>query len=147
MPNIEELIRAAMREGKFENLPGKGKPLKLDENPHADPEWRLAHHILQEAGFTLPWIEKRREIEVDVAKARADLLRAWNWRQDPTSLDITSDLVEEEWHAKLDIFREQIRSLNKRIAEYNLEAPADQLQMRPLNYEREVSSLTESQTR
>ena len=29
MPNIEELMRRAMAEGKFDNLPGKGKPIDL----------------------------------------------------------------------------------------------------------------------
>lgn len=147
MPNIEELISAAMREGKFENLPGKGKPLKLEENPHADPDWQLAHHILRESGFTLPWIEKRREIEVNLAKTRADLLRAWKWYQDPFPEDLPHDQIEKSWREAREAFREQVQTLNKRIADYNLETPSDQFQMRPLNYEREITSLTESQTR
>lgn len=147
MPNIEELIRAAMREGKFENLPGKGKPLKLEDNPHANPDWRLAHHILREGGFTLPWIEKRHEIEVDLAQARADLLRAWNWHEDPFPQDLPRDQVEKTWCDARETFRGQVQTLNKRIADYNLEAPSDQFQMRSLNYEREITSLTESHTR
>jgi hypothetical protein len=35
MPNIEELTQRAIQEGKFSDLPGKGKPLRLDENPHS----------------------------------------------------------------------------------------------------------------
>ncbi len=31
---VEEKIRAAMEAGAFNNLPGKGKPLNLEENPH-----------------------------------------------------------------------------------------------------------------
>lgn len=147
MPNIEELIRAAMREGKFENLPGKGKPLKLEENPHADPDWQLAHHILRESGFTLPWIEKRQEIEVDLAKTRADLLRAWKWHQNQFPEDLPHDQVEEAWLDAQEAFREHVQKLNKRIADYNLEAPSDQFQMRSLNYEREITALTGSQTR
>ena len=63
MPNIEEHIRQAMQAGKFDDLPGKGKPLSLDENPLADPEWQLAFHMLKDAGFSLPWIESLKEIE------------------------------------------------------------------------------------
>lgn len=147
MPNIEELIRAALQDGKFENLPGKGKPLKLEDNPHADPDWRLAHHILREGGFTLPWIEKRREIEVDLAKARADLLRDWKWHQNRFPQDMPHDQVEKAWRGAQEAFREQVQTLNKRIADYNLEVPSDQFQMRSLNYEGEIASLTGSQTR
>ena len=43
--SIEEIIRRAIQEGKFDDLPGKGEPLQLDDNPHEDPEWRAAHHI------------------------------------------------------------------------------------------------------
>ena len=70
-----------MADGKFDNLPGKGKPLHLDEtNPHADPEWELAYRMLKESGYSLPWIETIREIEKDIEAARRDLQRAWKWR-------------------------------------------------------------------
>ncbi|MEA3440806.1 MAG: DUF1992 domain-containing protein [Chloroflexota bacterium] len=57
MTGIEEHIRRAMEEGKFDDLPGKGKPLRLDHNPHEDPQWRTAYRMLRNSGFTLPWIE------------------------------------------------------------------------------------------
>jgi DnaJ homolog subfamily C member 28 len=142
MPDIEELLRAAMRAGKFDNLPGKGKPLKLDDNPHADPEWRTAYHILKEAGFSLPWIETRNEIEIDLEKVRADLQRAWNWRERSSGQPSTA--VEMEWRDALDAFREKVDALNKRIKDYNLTVPSDRFQMRGLDYEREVSTLTGS---
>lgn len=147
MPDIEELLRAAMRAGKFDNLPGKGKPLKLDENPHTDPEWRTAYHILHEAGFTLPWIETRNELEADLEKARDDLQRAWKWREDQ-SIQVQPDAsIDMEWRDALDSFRKKVETLNKRIADYNLSVPSDRFQMRLLNYEREVSTLSGSQTR
>ena len=65
MPNIEELIQRAIQEGKFSDLPGKGKPLRLDENPHADPDWQLAYHLLKENSFSLPWLELRQELEIE----------------------------------------------------------------------------------
>ena len=83
MPNIEEQLRKAIEEGKFDDLPGKGKPLHLDEiNPHADSDWELAYHIIKEGGFTLPWIETIREIEKDIETARKELQRAWKWHGD-----------------------------------------------------------------
>lgn len=145
MPDIEELLRAAIQAGKFDNLPGKGKPLKLDENPYANPEWRVAYHILHEAGFTLPWIETRNEIEVELEKARSDLRHAWEWREKSTEQDSHSS--ENEWRKALEVFRQKVDALNKRIKDYNLMVPSVQFQMSGLNYSREVSLLTESQTR
>ena len=40
--NVSKQIEAAMERGEFTNLPGKGKPLKLDTNPFLTrkPEWQ-----------------------------------------------------------------------------------------------------------
>jgi hypothetical protein len=81
MSKVEEQICRAMEEGQFDNLPGKGKPLHLEDNPFEDPEWRLAHHVLRSSGFTLPWIEARRELEAAILEARTALRRSWAWRQ------------------------------------------------------------------
>ena len=59
---VEEKIREAMDEGKFENLPGKGKPLKLDEDGGVPEDLRLAFKILKNAGCLPLEMELRREI-------------------------------------------------------------------------------------
>ena len=59
MNKAEDQIRRAMEEGKFDDLPGEGKPLRLENDPFEDPEWRMAHHVLRNGGFTLPWIEAK----------------------------------------------------------------------------------------
>ena len=67
MPNIEEQLRKAMAEGKFDNLPGKGKPLHLDEEqPTCRPRLGAGYRMLKDSGFSLPWIETIREIENDI---------------------------------------------------------------------------------
>jgi hypothetical protein len=71
----EERIRQAIEAGEFNDLAGKGQPLKLREYPFEDPEWRLAFHALSSSGYTLPWIETRREIESELANARKSLHR------------------------------------------------------------------------
>jgi len=141
--NIEEHIRKAMREGKFDNLPGKGKPLRLSQNPHEDPEWRLAHHVLRENGFTLPWIERLREIETELEEARATLLRTWGWRQAAsTTQEHSSSYIELEWRQAETDFRQRVEALNKQIAAYNLEVPLDRFQKRRLSADLEIARLT-----
>ncbi len=69
MKDIDDAIQKAMQAGQFDDLPGKGKPLNLDENPFADPEWELAQHVLKSSGYTLPWIETRQQIERELEAA------------------------------------------------------------------------------
>ncbi len=73
MNGVDEQIRLAIENGEFDNLPGKGKPLNLEENPFEDPEWRTAYCFLRNSGFTLPWINMRKEIEKDIMAARVSL--------------------------------------------------------------------------
>jgi hypothetical protein len=60
---VEERIRAAQRRGEFDNLPGSGKPLALEDDGHIAEELRLAHKILKNADCLPPEIELKREIE------------------------------------------------------------------------------------
>jgi DnaJ family protein C protein 28 len=140
--NIEEQIRRAMEEGQFENLPGKGRPLKLDENALEDPEWRMANKILKEGGFSLPWIERRQEIENGLGTARAALRRAWEWRCEGQEAKQPEAFVEDQWQQAIRVFRDQLETLNRSIFLYNLEVPSPQFQRLPLNAEREIAELT-----
>jgi DnaJ family protein C protein 28 len=142
MPNIEEQIRKAIQDGKFDDLPGKGKPLRLDENPHEDEEWRLAYHLLREGGFSLPWIETIREIENEIDQARLSLRRAWEWREHASSQNLPYEHVQAEWQDAIDRFSEQVVHLNKRIRDYNLETPNHRFQRPLLNLDRELERLT-----
>jgi DnaJ family protein C protein 28 len=145
MPNIEEHLKRAMAEGKFDNLPGKGKALNLGEgNPHADPEWELAYRMLKESGFSLPWIETLHEIENDIDAARQDLQRAWKWRLIYLSASVPDEKASVEWEHALNLFKDKLVTLNKRIRDYNLEVPNARFQRPVLNYEREIRKITGS---
>jgi DnaJ family protein C protein 28 len=138
---MEDPIDRAMREGKFDNLPGKGKPLRLDENPHEDPDWRLAHHMLKESGFTLPWIQLRHEIEAETETAYTALRQAWERRQADRS-EAGASFTDVAWRSALNSFREQVERINRRIRDYNLQTPSLNFQLSPLNAEREIDRLT-----
>jgi len=142
MPNsIDEIIQRAMQEGLFDNLPGKGKPLQLDENPHEDAEWRTAYHILKSSGFTLPWIETLREIEATLESARAGLRCAWIWQRDSLIKADDPAWIKSEWQRAVDQFREEISSLNSRIADYNLQAPSARFQRPKIIPDQEIQNI------
>ena len=58
----ETRIREAMERGEFDDLPGAGKPLKLDEDPMIPEELRMAYRVLKNANCLPPELLQRREI-------------------------------------------------------------------------------------
>lgn len=58
----EERIRAAQESGAFDGLPGRGKPLDLEDDAHVPPELRMAWRVLRNAGCLPPELEAEREI-------------------------------------------------------------------------------------
>jgi hypothetical protein len=59
---VEERIQEALRRGEFDDLPGAGRPLDLDDDALVPPEVRIAYRILKNSGFVPPEILERREI-------------------------------------------------------------------------------------
>lgn len=57
----EEKIRDAMRDGTFDDLPGAGRPLALDDDALIPEDLRMAYRILKNAGCVPPEIEARKE--------------------------------------------------------------------------------------
>ncbi|WP_423801151.1 DUF1992 domain-containing protein [Neobacillus sp. SAB-20_R2A] len=48
----EDRIKKAYKDGEFDNLPGYGKPLKLEDLSGIPEELRMAYKILKNAGFS-----------------------------------------------------------------------------------------------
>lgn len=58
----EAQIRAAIRRGELDDLPGHGKPLVLDDDSGIPEELRVAYRILRNAGCLPPQLTLRNEI-------------------------------------------------------------------------------------
>ncbi|MBI0579240.1 DUF1992 domain-containing protein [Neobacillus cucumis] len=58
----EERIKKAYEDGEFENLPGMGKPLPLDDLAGVPKELRMAYKLLKNAGYTEEESHLRREM-------------------------------------------------------------------------------------
>jgi len=90
----EKKIREAIARGEFANLPGAGKPLRLEDDSMIPEDLRVAYKILKNAGCIPPELELRREIIT-----LRDLLRS----------------IEDE-----DGKRERIRELNYKLLKLNI---------------------------
>ncbi|MBN2043479.1 MAG: DUF1992 domain-containing protein [Anaerolineales bacterium] len=135
---IETIIQNAIARGEFDNLPGKGKPLNLQENRFVDQDWRLAFSLLEQHGFALPWMEDRKHIEETLTRAKENLQRTWRWR---SSIPEGDKLAEDEWQQAVLKFKGTVAALNKQIDAYHLAIPADVFYRPRINLERELDGV------
>ncbi len=59
---VEQRIRKALAEGKLDNLPGAGKPLKLEDDLAVPADLRMAYKILKNADCLPPEMELKKKI-------------------------------------------------------------------------------------
>ena len=59
---VEQRIQEALARGDFDELPGKGKPIPVEDDSMVPDELRLAYKILKNAGCLPPELESRKEI-------------------------------------------------------------------------------------
>ena len=59
---VEEKINIAVRQGDFDNLPGEGQPLVMEDTSAIPAELRAGYRILKNAGFLPPELQLRNEI-------------------------------------------------------------------------------------
>ena len=57
----ERKIAEAAAQGEFDNLPGAGKPLDLEEDPLVPEDMRMANRILRNAGVAPREVEGSRK--------------------------------------------------------------------------------------
>lgn len=58
----EQRIREAQERGEFDELPGQGKPMALEDDSHVPEDLRMAYKILKNAGCVPPELELKNEI-------------------------------------------------------------------------------------
>jgi hypothetical protein len=62
---LDEIVAEHQQQGDFDDLPGSGRPLKLD------PSFDLASHLLKNASVLPPWLELQKEIRQDLRRLTA----------------------------------------------------------------------------
>jgi DnaJ family protein C protein 28 len=125
---IEEHIREAQERGEFDNLPGAGKPLALDDDSYAGDN-ALAYHLLRSNGFAPPEIELAREIRTERERIEARLaklvqrggaLRARRVHPFASEKRAFNTAVEKA----AEDYERILRELNCKILVFNLSTPA-----------------------
>ncbi|XP_015898598.3 uncharacterized protein LOC107432057 [Ziziphus jujuba] len=130
---VEQRIWHSMEEGQFENLPGKGKPLNLNTNPHADPAEDTLYRILSRNNCAPEWVELNKEIRSNVSQWRLALKKAWTNR-------CNGD--HSKWAESSQALKIQLRDINNKVFRYNLIVPFGR-QIFGLNWQKELDRLEE----
>lgn len=117
--SIDDVIREAMKEGKFDNLEGRGKPLKL--NPQ-DDLGSLAFRMVKDAGFAPEWVELAKQIEAGMQGCQK-MLEDYAARRDRQLQSLEAMQAEPQPHRGgrrwLGSKRRSSSSLADMIAEFN----------------------------
>lgn len=121
---IDEQIRTAQAQGKFDNLPGFGKPLPRDESYELAGEHWMSNHILKQAGYLPIWLELRKEIAAERSAVEdiRDRYRKMTRRLDPDSPATRASLNELEQR-----YVELAAEINVKIDQHNDRCPNTQL--------------------
>ena len=130
---LEDIILDAQRRGEFDNLKGKGRPLKTDESP-VGGERRMAFSLVKEAGYTLAFIAERKTLLTRIDAARTEL-------QTGVRQMAGTPWAEVHREKSIDTFRQEATRLNRIIRTYNLKAPREQFHLLPVDIEREINAL------
>jgi hypothetical protein len=85
---VEEKIREAQEAGAFDNLPGAGKPLQLEDLSWVPEDLRVAYTILRNAHVLPPEVELLKQIRtieellkyVDDGPQKKDLVKQIQWK-------------------------------------------------------------------
>ncbi len=138
---MDELIEEAMRNGEFDNLPGKGKPLRLSNNPFTQ-ETELAYSLLKNNDYTLPWIAERRQIFGEIEAFRTELRETFALysAEYQVALDemARGALVAGWRHYLNNEVADAIQELNRKIFDANLKQPREVDEILKLNLKREL---------
>jgi hypothetical protein len=126
----EGKIQEAIDEGKFDDLPGEGKPIIFDDDPMTPPHLRMVNRILKNANALPEWIQVQKDIEADQARVTAMRSRLikdnerWRKRLSLPSARTGADAQYGEWHAKSRAaYHKLMKSVNSAILKYTLIAP------------------------
>lgn len=139
--NVNKQIEEAMARGEFEDLPGTGKPIKLDTNPYLTPQARMVNRLLKENGCAPRWVELEKEIKQEKAqlerilinlKARRERLAAI-LQQYPHRREVISRTFEQERARGIAQYSEKLENLNQKIQRVNLLMPTRNRQYALIN--------------
>jgi DnaJ homologue, subfamily C, member 28, conserved domain len=123
MAIIDEQIKDAMRKGQFADLPGQGKPLKLEDDSHVPSHMRMANKILRDNDLVPDWMSEGQELDSARERLVTDIRRA----------------AQDSHSERVEALREASKKYNSKVLSYNLKVPQGVVHKRHINFDQELS--------
>ncbi len=129
---ISHRIDEAMRNGAFDNLRNKGKPLSIERNPYVPQEQQMANDLLKNNNLTPHWISERNAMLDAIVRFRAQFQAVSQRFQ--TEWESSTDAkfraqLSTKWQRQIESWGQEIKDLNRRINTQNLQQPVARLEI------------------
>lgn len=124
-----------------EDLPGQGKPLKLDSDASAPDDMRMAYKIMKDNDVVPGWIALGKALEKDKARLQQRIQRAvqqYHTQMSKADNDPLRDRINAQWQAQQRELQATVDDYNNKILTYNLKIPAGINQRHLLDLQREI---------
>ncbi len=136
---ITEQLDEAAANGAFENLPGKGQPLRLNEHPNEPADMRMANKLLKDNNLTPTWIGDRKELLAEVESLRTEMKLRWEQtcagpeagESEREAFARSRQRSVRDWEARID-------ELNRRIVSLNIALPIWRMELHRLRLDEEL---------
>lgn len=138
---IEDLVSDGQDNGVFDDLSGKGKPLKLGGNNVYEAGKELAHQLLRDNDMQPVWISDRKQILTGRDALRADIAKSWQRHKDAFKMADGKDArgrLTISWDDACLNWQKEIGKLNQQIKTFNLKRPVNHLEIVLLQLEDEL---------
>jgi Domain of unknown function (DUF1992) len=96
----ERRIEEALARGEFNDLPGAGRPLALEDDPLVPEELRVAYRILKNAGYVPPEVQTLNEIAALERLIAGDDVDAAAHAKAVKKLSLLRTRIEHTYYAK-----------------------------------------------
>jgi DnaJ family protein C protein 28 len=139
---IGRRIEEAVRQGAFDNLRGKGKPLNLQRNPFVPEEMEMAYSIMEQNQIAPEWILDRKTVLQRIEQFRQRMQAAVTAHQQQwqaASDAATRGHLAHGWQSQLHQWEEELAKLNQLIATLNLKQPLVNLEVFKLRLDDELA--------
>lgn len=139
---ITEQLDEAAANGAFENLPGKGQPLRLIRNPNEPDDMRMANKLLKDNELTPTWIGDRKALLSEIELLRTEMERRWELtRAGAEAAGNEREAFARSWRRSISDWETQIEELNKRIVNLNISLPIWRMELRRLRLDEELKRI------
>lgn len=131
---VEQRILDGIERGMFDNLPGMGKPLDLDDDRFVPDEYKMAFRMLRSTGLAPLWIDFNKEIRADLE--RLERFRGWVHSRRAT-------ISALELQHRRNEYADRVAAINSKMLSHNILAPSSQVHFALLVPDEELARFDE----